>query len=48
MARIRTLDRLKDLEALKLGMAEIKRLVGAGVAVGGVKASLLAQTVCDE
>jgi hypothetical protein len=33
----RVLDRLKDLEALELGMAEIERLVGAGVAVGGAK-----------
>src|SRR5271154_4659470 len=33
----RVLDRLKDLEALELGVAEIKRLVGAGVTVGGAK-----------
>src|SRR5271166_5879352 len=35
--RIRILDRLDRLEALELGMAEIERLVGAGVAMGGAK-----------
>ena len=33
----RVLDRLQDLEALKLGVAEIKRLVGARAAVRGAK-----------
>src|SRR5271166_5086304 len=33
----RVLDRLQDLEALELGVAEIEWLVGAGVAVSGAK-----------
>jgi len=37
LPRVRILDRLKDLEALELGMAEIERLVGAGVPMGRAK-----------